>query len=188
MFVTISVLMISCVEQKPQEEEPVVLTISEFLLQGDELDNTIVHVQGKVDHLCRGSRAKIHFICPADHDESIKIFADEEMGEFSDTLVGMVVRVTGLVAVSTTIDDAYLDEWEAELAEKGEEHHHHHHHGDEEEHGDHDHEDEVHPHEKHHHHGNQHKQIEKYRQMIKESGKGYINLYKIVVSEIQPAE
>jgi hypothetical protein len=173
-------LVISCGERTPLEEEPAVMTIAEFLLRAHELDSTVVHVQGLVDHLCMGSRAKIHFVCPDDSDESIKIFAGEEVDEFSDTLVGKIITVKGLVAVSTRIDDAYLDEWEEELADKAAGHHHH---GEGE---GHDHSHDVDEPETHHH-GNQQRLIEKYRKMIRESGQGYINLYKIIVSEVKPA-
>jgi hypothetical protein len=128
-----------------------------------------------------GTKAKIHFVCPKNTDESIKIFANDEIGEFSDTLMGKVIKVTGMVAVATKIDKAYLDEWEAELetAEEG------YHHDDEGE--------EAHEHDttnvpETHHHGNQMALIARYRKQIEESGKGYINLYKIIVSKVEPAE
>jgi len=185
VFIMAVAFLFSCQTPVEQEEEKV-YTISEFLLDADMLDSTVVQVKGMVDHLCMGSRAKIHFVCPEDTDESIKIFAGEEMGEFSDTLQGQMVVVKGLVSVSTRIDEAYLTDWEAELEEGADHHHHgdeegeaeehHHHHGDEVE------EPET------HHHGNQVKLIAKYRKMIQDSGKGYINLYKITVTEIRAAE
>ncbi len=174
----VSVTLAACpVKQKVQE--PVTMTVSEFILQAEQLENTTVHVVGLVDHLCMNTKAKIHFVCPEHPDESIKIFAGENLKVFNDTLVGKIILVTGEVAVSTKIDNAYLDEWEAELA------------ADEESHPD-DEGEEQHLTEGNepetHHHGNQIALIAKYRKLVEESGKGYINLYKIIVSEIKPVE
>lgn len=176
------VLLVSCNTRQAAEEYPT-LTVSEFILQAEQLENTTVSVIGQVDHLCMSTRAKIHFICPDHSEESIKIFADDDMGEFSDTLVGKIVKVTGTVEVSTKIDGAYLDDWEAELEADAD----HHYHGDEEGEEPHHHDSDVEEPETHHH-GNQMALIAKYRKLVEESGKGYINLYKIIVSSVEPAE
>ncbi len=174
------VFFTSCsVKQKVQE--PVPLNVSEFILQADQLDKTVVNVIGRVDHICMGSRAKIHFVCPKHSEESIKIFAGDEIGEFSDTLLGKVVMVTGLVSVSTKIDKAYLDKWEEELMQDDGEEHQPDDEGEEGQHAEGMEEPET------HRHGNQLALIAKYRKQVEESGKGYINLYKIVVSKVSPA-
>lgn len=188
------VFFTSCNEKK-QADEPQTLTVSEFILKADQLDSTIVNVIGKVDHICMGSRAKIHFVCPEHSGESIKIFANDEIKEFNDTLLGKVVMVTGMVSVSTKIDNAYLDEWEAELMKEeveGEEHQDedaveedHHHAAVEGETEAHQHAEGTEEPETHHH-DNQMALIAKYRKQIEDSGKGYINLYKIVVSKVSP--
>jgi hypothetical protein len=176
LFAIAALSLTACsVKQKTQEKPP--LTISDFILQAEQLENTTVSVIGQVDHICMGSKAKIHFVCPEHPDENIKIFADENMKVFSDTLVGKTIIVTGKVEASTRIDNAYLDEWEAELEDEdtvGENEDHHHGEGAEEP--------------ETHHHGNQMALIAKYRRMVEASGKGYINLYKIIVSEVKPAE
>lgn len=179
LFIAVAVLMTACDQQKTAE--PKVYSVSEFVTHAETLDSTEVTVMGLVDHICMGSKAKIHFVCPENHDESIKIFANEEMGVFSDTLMGKVIKVTGLVAIATKIDDAYLDEWELEL-ETAEEGYHHDAEGEE----GHEHGESAEP--ATHHHGNQKALIVKYRQQIAASGRGYINLYKIVVSKIEPVE
>jgi hypothetical protein len=179
LWILVLVALTSCSVKQKVQETPV-LTVSEFVLRAEQLENTVVNVVGRVDHLCMGSKAKIHFVCPEHPEESVKIFADEKMGVFSDTLRDKVIRVTGVVKVSTKIDEAYLDEWEAELAE------------DENAHLD----DEDEAHAEHpegeepetHHHGNQMALIAKYRKQIELSGKGFINLYKLIVSEVSPAE
>jgi hypothetical protein len=177
MLVMIAAMALTACSVKQKTQENPTLTVSDFILQAEQLENTTVNVIGQVDHLCMGSRAKIHFVCPEHRDENIKIFADDNLKEFSDTLIGKIIMVTGTVAVSTKIDNAYLDEWEAELESEdavGEDEDHAHGEGEEEP--------------ETHHHGNQQALIAKYRRMVEESGKGYINLYKIIVSEVKAAE
>jgi hypothetical protein len=180
LFVLVAAaLMTACNNQRA--DEPRVYSVSEFVLQAEGLDSTEVTVMGLVDHICMGTKAKIHFVCPKNPDESIKIFANDELEEFSDTLMGKVIKVTGMVAVATRIDVAYLDEWEMEL--KGAEEGYHHDAEGEEEHS---HGEGAEP--ATHHHGNQMALIAKYRKQIEESGRGYINLYKIIVSKIEPVD
>lgn len=183
MIISAALIVLAACNNRQVAEEYPTLTVSEFILQAEQLENTIVSVIGEVDHLCMGTRAKIHFICPDHTDESIKIFADDDIGEFSDTLVGKIVKVTGTVEVSTKIDHAYLDKWETELESDAD----YHDHGDEEGEEHHHHDSDVEEPETHHH-GNQMALIAKYRKLVDASGKGYINLYKIIVSAIEPAE
>lgn len=180
VFAAVFLFTACSVKNKSAETIPT-LTVSEFILQAEQLESTTVSVVGQVDHLCMGTKAKIHFVCPEHPDESIKIFADDNLEEFSDTLRGKVIKATGKVEVSTKIDNEYLDKWEADL-ESSEGHHH-----DDEEGEDHHHDTEIDEPETHHH-GNQVALITKYRKLVDASGKGYINLYKVVVSEIVPAE
>lgn len=185
IFLLLSLTFLFSCNLKEKKEESKILTVSEFVLQAEQLDSTIVEVMGKVDHLCMESKAKIHFVCPDHPEESIKIFADETLKEFSDTLMDQIIVVKGRVAVSTRIDKAYLDEWEADLkaqiekeaaeakepvaAGKEEKH-----------------EGVAEP--ETHQHGNQEAMIARYRTQVEASGKGYINLYKILVSEVKPVE
>jgi len=181
VFAAVFLFTACSVKNKSADSIPT-LTVSEFILQAEQLENTTVSVVGQVDHLCMGTKAKIHFVCPGHPDESIKIFADDNLQEFSDTLRGMVIKATGIVEVSTKIDHEYLDKWEADL-ETSEGHHH----LDEEE-GKALHDDTEIEEPETHHHGNQIALITKYRKLVDASGKGYINLYRVLVSEISPAD
>jgi hypothetical protein len=72
-----------------------------------------VRVSGTVDHVCKHGGKRM-FIMGENPEDRFKIEAGEAVAAFPVTLEGSEVIVRGIVA-EKRIDDAYLDNWEAEL-------------------------------------------------------------------------
>lgn len=161
-------------------EQAVALDLANFEAQAGELVGKQVVLNGMIDHVCKHGGQKM-FLVNQDADARVKITTGENMAAFNTELEGETVRVLGIVD-EQRIDENYLREWEEELLAAPIE-------GENSEHGE-----VVHMGE----HGGQGeaeaeenpemKQINEYRQMIKESGKEYISFFSVTCVEYEVVE
>lgn len=93
-----------------------VLEVDDLLDRPEEYAGQTVTVEGVCTHICKHGGGKI-FLMGSDDTKSLRIEAGEAIGRFPQECVHSVVRVTG-VLVEDRIDEVYLSEWEARIAEQ----------------------------------------------------------------------
>lgn len=166
VFLLSLAVLVSCNQNsKTTTENPVAgeevktVTLSEFFEETDKAADSEIKISGLVDHVCKHGGQRM-FIVDAS-DNRLKITTGEDISEFEVDLEGKDVIVNGVVE-EERIDNAYLDEWEAEV--KG---------------GNENHETGVHD-------GNHTEEenatmakINDYREQIKNTEKGYLSFYSV---------
>lgn len=110
-FVFAALIVAACSSNKEQEEQ--VMTISQLLENAATLVDSTVTIEGTVLHVCAHGGSRV-FLTDAAGME-IKVEASDELVQFDATLEQTDIIVTGIVR-ELRIDEAYLLEWEAELA------------------------------------------------------------------------
>lgn len=106
-----------------QREQPVsvVWNIDDLLVSADSLNGELVNVEGICTHVCQHGGKKL-FLMGDNEDHTIRVEANEEIGQFSQDALNSLVSVTGILT-EERIDEAYLVAWEEELkANTAEEH------------------------------------------------------------------
>ena len=95
-----------------------VVSVEEFATKaGDLVDQTVI-VEGVAKHICSNSGRKLFLSTPG-KEQLVTVFTGEGMDPFDKTTTGKTYKVTGKVAITVTIDEAYLNEWEQEVRESG---------------------------------------------------------------------
>ncbi len=213
-FFLIAVLFMACGhtgtnqhDQKNSAKEStsiVEVDVPGFLNAKEELIGKRVRIKGEVAHVCKHGGKRLFLMHP-DTEDRVKVTADDNIPAFKQELEGSLVVVTGLVE-ELRVDNAYLDEWQAEEEaeghkegekkihtgdghekEHGEEHEKEH--GKEHEKG-HEKEHEK-GHEKEHKEGEDHeenhamKQINALREKVKNSEKGYLSFFSIACETVE---
>lgn len=106
-----------------QEQASAALSVDELLTEAESLNGTTVSIEGVCTHICSHGGKKI-FLMGTDDTKTIRI---ESNDAFSQDCVNSLVAVSGKV-VEERIDEAYLMNWETEVANDTHEKH-----GDDEE-------------------------------------------------------
>ncbi|MDT8308484.1 MAG: hypothetical protein RQ866_03075 [Bacteroidales bacterium] len=188
LFIAIASIAACGNKNESNEEKP--LKVGEFIEVAADYVDSVVVVEGLAEHMCAHSKRKIHFVCPADHDLSIKLFAAKDSADFDPDLQGKILIVTGIVQEERLTKEE-VDQMEKELiAETDEE-------------GDAEIDAETEESEEHiddvetavdQHHMSKAGYIKEYRATMAESGLDYIPFYSIIVQKIvvketeEPAE
>lgn len=149
------------------KESPTTVNINQFDEKAESLIGQEIKITGTVVHVCEHGGKRM-FIIGDNPEKRIKITAGEEVSSFKTELEGSSVTLIGTIQ-EKRIDEAFLTNWEAELAaEKEAEVEHKIHTGKDghEEHADHDNSETV-------------KQISSLRKQIKASKKGYLSILSI---------
>ncbi len=114
LLLIVAALMASCCGPKTTE-----LTVEDFNGKAAEYVEKPVTITGVAKHICANSGTKLFLGSPEGGDAMVTVFTGEGMEPFDRTTVGKTYTVNGIVKVTVTIDDAYLDEWEREVVENG---------------------------------------------------------------------
>lgn len=101
-------------ESTAQETAVQVMTVDDILADAENIVGQEVTVEGVCTHICSHGGKKI-FLMGSDDTKSLRVEASEAIGSFKPETVNSLVRVTGVVA-EDRIDEAYLIQWETELA------------------------------------------------------------------------
>lgn len=96
------------------------LEIDSLLANAEKLANTEVTIEGVCTHTCKHGAKKI-FLMGSDDTQTIRVEAGV-LGAFDPKCVNSIVRVTGTLK-EQRIDEAYLQNWEAQLKAKAAEQH-----------------------------------------------------------------
>ena len=100
-------------EQKEATPEVITITFDEFKTNPDMYVGKYVKVEGTCVHTCKHGGKKMHIV-GTDPDYKLVILASDKVAMFDKALEGSGVIVEGFVRVER-IDEAYLNNWEAEL-------------------------------------------------------------------------
>lgn len=96
------------------------LEIDSLLANAENLVNKEVTIQGVCTHTCKHGAKKI-FLMGSDDTQVIRVESGE-LGAFDPKCVNSMVRVTGTLK-EQRIDEAYLQNWEAQLKAQAAENH-----------------------------------------------------------------
>lgn len=107
-------------EQASAEEvTPAALEVDQVLADLDSLVGDTIKVEGICTHICKHGGGKI-FLMGSDDTKTLRVEAGESIGSFPQETVNSIVRVTG-VLVEDRIDEDYLTQWEARIADQAKE-------------------------------------------------------------------
>ncbi len=107
-------------EQTSAEEvTPVALEVDQVLADPDSLVGDTIEIEGICTHICKHGGGKI-FLMGSDDTKTLRVEAGESIGSFPQETVNGIVRVTG-VLVEDRIDEDYLAQWEARIADQAKE-------------------------------------------------------------------
>ena len=95
-----------------------VVSVEEFATKAADLVDQTVIVEGVAKHICSNSGRKLFLSTPG-KEQLVTVFTGENMKPFDRETTGKTYKVTGKVAITVTIDEAYLNEWEQEVRESG---------------------------------------------------------------------
>ena len=88
------------------------VTVDDILAQADSLVEQSITFQGVCTHTCKHGATKM-FLMGSDDTQTIRVEAGE-LGSFDTKCVNAMVEVTGILK-EQRIDEAYLQNWEAQL-------------------------------------------------------------------------
>lgn len=104
-------------EQTSAEEvTTAALEVDQVLADPDSLVGDTIEIEGICTHICKHGGGKI-FLMGSDDTKTLRVEAGESIGSFSQETVNSIVRVTG-VLVEDRIDEDYLTQWEARIADQ----------------------------------------------------------------------
>ena len=118
-LLVISLFIIACGSNQNQTQEEAVeipvLLVDDFDAEAENYVGEEVTIEGTVAHVCKHGGKRM-FVFDKDDDVRIKVTVNDNMPSFDVELEGSDVIVTGIVD-QLKIDEDYLVEWEAELAD-----------------------------------------------------------------------
>ena len=95
---------------------PTALEVDQVLADPDSLVGDTIEIEGICTHICNHGGGKI-FLMGSDDTKTLRVEAGESIGSFPQETVNSIVRVTG-VLVEDRIDEDYLAQWEAQIADQ----------------------------------------------------------------------
>lgn len=115
----LAIILVACnnsqknINENATANEPVNITVSDFLTKADEYVGQEVKIKGTVSHTCKHGGKRM-FIFDDNEDNRVKIEAGEEITSFDASLEGSDIVVSGILK-ELIIDETYLMEWEQEV-------------------------------------------------------------------------
>ncbi len=94
-------------------DEPVEVSVGNFLAKAPELVGKPVMIKGTADHICRGDGKKL-FLISTTEEGRVKVVTGENMAAFNSENEGLDFVVNGLIN-EVVVDEAYLQNWEEEI-------------------------------------------------------------------------
>lgn len=107
-------------ETASEQTADTALSIDSLLADAENLADKEVTIEGVCTHTCKHGAKKI-FLMGSDDTKTIRVEAGE-LGSFDPKCVNSIVRVTGTLK-EQRIDEAYLQNWEAQLKAQSAEKH-----------------------------------------------------------------
>ena len=184
LFLFIPLFFVSCTNQSPKQSENsdassesviAEVNIHDLLADSEAFLGKSVSIKGTVDHVCEHGGQRM-FVIETASEGRVKVTPNENIAAFKTDLEGQSIKLIGIVE-EQRIDEDYLKEWEEEIMadvdmgdDKGEGSHLG---GNTEKGGsDADIDEEM-------------EKVNKLRQKIAESGRGYLAYYSVLCSEYE---
>ena len=111
--IALLVLLAASCGSNVEKQDTMQLTVSDITAKTADYVGQEVSITGTVEHVCRHGGKRL-FIIGEDPKDRFKITAGPAVGTFDMSLEGSDIRVVGVVQ-EQVIDEAYLDNWEAEV-------------------------------------------------------------------------
>ena len=92
-----------------------IVTVDELLANAEQEIDNVVLLEGVCSHICSHGGKKL-FLMGDDDSKTIRVEASDDIGAFKPESVNSIVKVKGTLK-EERIDEAYLTQWEARLAE-----------------------------------------------------------------------
>jgi len=108
-------LLIGCGSKTLEQSYPEV-ALAQLMDSTNQFVGDTIRVAGTVDHVCKHGGKKM-FLVGENPDHRIKVTAGTAIGSYSIDMEGSDVMVTAVLE-EMRVDEAYLSNWEAELAEE----------------------------------------------------------------------
>ena len=111
----------SCNSNKKTETEnetetiQTIVKVDELLANAEQEIDNVVLLEGVCTHICSHGGKKL-FLMGDDDSKTIRVEASDDIGAFKPESVNSIVKVKGTLK-EERIDEAYLTQWEARLAE-----------------------------------------------------------------------
>lgn len=181
----ISLLFMACsnnqssVNEPAEQEEIFTLAVNTFDTVAEEYIGKVVRLEGTVAHVCKHGGKRM-FIMDDNPDIRVKVTVGESIPSFDVELEGSDVVVQGMVD-ELRIDEAYLIQWEEELASQPEEEH-------EAGEGEHGPQSGLGEKADQGDHAEAYEMIAEYREQLAASEKGYLAFYSIICDEFSVTE
>lgn len=94
-------------------DEPVEVSVGNFLAKAPELVGKPVVIKGTADHICHGDGKKL-FLINTEQEGRVKVVTGENMPAFNVENEGLDFVVNGIID-EVVVDEAYLQKWEEEI-------------------------------------------------------------------------
>ncbi|MGN0034011.1 MAG: hypothetical protein ACI358_09600 [Candidatus Limimorpha sp.] len=108
-FITLS--FISCCSNKNE------VSVDDFGTKAKDLVGQEISITGVAQHICNHSGRKLFLTSPEGGETMVTVFTNPDMKPFDKETIGKTYTVKGVVKITNTIDEAYLQEWEAKVME-----------------------------------------------------------------------
>ena len=97
------------------ETTQTIVTVDELMTNAEQEVDNIVLVEGVCSHICSHGGKKL-FLMGDDDSNTIRVEANDDIGAFKPESVNSIMQVKGTLK-EERIDEDYLTQWEARLAE-----------------------------------------------------------------------
>ena len=97
---------------------PTEVTVENFKSQAKDLVEKEVTITGVAKHICQHSGRKLFLAPLTESEELVTVFTNNDMQPFDKETIGKTYTVNGIVKITETIDENYLDKWEDEVNEQ----------------------------------------------------------------------
>lgn len=105
----------SCSEEA---SKPTEVTVENFKSQAKDLVDKEVTITGVAKHICQHSGRKL-FLAPENGgDELVTVFTNKDMNPFDKETIGKTYTINGIVKITQTIDEEFLNKWEDEVNDR----------------------------------------------------------------------
>lgn len=111
LFAFFALLFASC-------NKPANVSVENFKQQAAGLVDKEVTITGVASHICSHSGRKLFLASKDGGEELVTVFTNPDMKPFDKETIGKVYTVRGIVRTTQTIDEEYLNTWEAQVNEQ----------------------------------------------------------------------
>ena len=91
------------------------VSINDFATKAKDLVGQEVTIKGVAQHICSHSGRKLFLSATEGGETLVTVFTNPDMKPFDKETIGKAYTVKGIVKITNTIDEGYLQEWERQV-------------------------------------------------------------------------